>query len=87
MMTDEQIKMGIAGAFNWQIADAGNTQNALFLFVKGVIAERDKEIAALQAQCESYAAELIGERSENAKLRAENRHLQYGDVTITNATV
>jgi hypothetical protein len=49
MMTDEQIKMGIAGAFNGQAADR---QAGLFWFVKGVIADRDKEIVELRSAAE-----------------------------------
>jgi hypothetical protein len=41
-----------------------------------VLGGLEAEIAALQATCESYAAELIGVRGENAKLRAENTRLQ-----------
>lgn len=55
--------------------------------VATVLGGLEAEIAALQAQCESYAASLISVRGENAKLRAENRHLQYGNAKIINTPV
>jgi hypothetical protein len=56
-----------------------------------VLGGLEAEIAALQAQCEQYAALLIGERGENARLRAENTRLQMAFARIasgsaTNAT-
>jgi hypothetical protein len=59
--------------------------------IAAVLGGLDAEIAALQAQCEQYAALLIGERGENARLRAENTRLQTAFARIasgsaTNAT-
>jgi hypothetical protein len=51
-----------------------------------VLGGLDAEIAALQAQCEQYAALLIGERGENAKLRAENTRLQMAFARIASGS-
>lgn len=50
-MTDEQIKMGIAGCFGGGIV---LLEEAVFLFLKGVIADRDRRIERLEKEVKEY---------------------------------
>lgn len=82
-MTDEQLDEAHADMGEF-LQDSAPVEGIIGGAAFGLIAEfaeetdqlrneRDslsRQVAALQAQCESYAAELIGERGENAKLRA-----------------
>jgi hypothetical protein len=56
MMTDEQIRMGIAGCFHKNIKDP---DKALQQFLKGVFADKDAEIARLAAVVGAQAVELF----------------------------
>jgi hypothetical protein len=58
-MTDEQIKMGIAGCLSSGIV---LKEEAVFYFLKGVVADRDRRIAELEKRVKELEREFLSGR-------------------------